>query len=276
MPSRKLTTLRRLIRRPALPDTLPLPTGRLPAHAPVETQEGAESAAEPVSVAIRPHPNARRLTLRVDAARGVVRLTVPPGIGIGQIEGFLDRHADWARQKLEEAAPRGSLADGEIIPFRGEPHLIRHDPALGRRVERRLARPDETGPGIAGVLAVGGPAEHVASRLLAWLKAAARKELAERSDKKAALLGKAISRITVRDTRSRWGSCSSSGALSFSWRLILAPEAVIDYVVAHEVAHLAEMNHSPAFWAVCARLSEEGLAPRDWLKRHGSALWQVG
>lgn len=269
MPSRKLTTLRRLIRRPALPDTLPLPT-------PAGTVAARAMAAEPVAVAIRPHPRARRLTLRVDAARGVVRLTVPPGIGIGQIEGFLDRHADWARQKLEEAAPRSGFADGEIIPFRGQPHLIRHDPALGRRVERRETRPEESTRGVAGVLAVGGPAEHVASRLLAWLKATARQELAERATRKAVLLGRAIARITVRDTRSRWGSCSGSGALSFSWRLILAPEPVIDYVVAHEVAHLEEMNHSPAFWEVCARLSEHGLAPRDWLKRHGSALWQVG
>jgi predicted metal-dependent hydrolase len=267
MLSRKITPLRRLItRRPVLPDTLPLPL----------LAGAGEAAASSVDVMIRPHPNARRLTLRVDAARGVVRLTVPPGTGQKQIEVFLGRHAAWARQKLIEAAPRSGLEAGAVIPFLGVPHRIRHEPALGRRVERQSAGPEAALEGAEAILAVGGPPEHVASRLMSWLKATARSELAQRAQHKAEQLGRPISRISIRDTRSRWGSCSATGALNFSWRLILAPEPVIDYVVAHEVAHLEEMNHSPAFWAVCERLSEHGLAPRDWLKRNGSALWQVG
>ena len=113
-------------------------------------------------------------------------------------------------------------------------------------------------------------------RVSDFLVAKARKELALRARKLATRIGREVAQITVRDTRSRWGSCSGRGNLSFSWRLIFAPERVIDYVGAHEVAHLAEMNHGPRFWSLVESLSPDSAIPRAWLKRHRSRLFSYG
>ncbi|MEJ2016123.1 MAG: M48 family metallopeptidase [Limibacillus sp.] len=113
-------------------------------------------------------------------------------------------------------------------------------------------------------------------RVADYLKAEAKSELVWRAREMAARLERKVTRVTVRDTRSRWGSCSHQGALSFSWRLILAPEEILDYLVAHEVAHLVEMNHAPAFWRQVARLQPDHKRARAWLKREGASLWRYG
>ena len=123
---------------------------------------------------------------------------------------------------------------------------------------------------------VTGQAEHLGRRVEDWLKREARREVEKRAYAKAELLGKRISHITIRDARSRWGSCSPKGRLSFSWRLIMAPRSVIDYVVAHEIAHLVEKNHGFRFWRLVATLTDEMTAARTWLKRHGEALHRFG
>jgi predicted metal-dependent hydrolase len=117
---------------------------------------------------------------------------------------------------------------------------------------------------------------HLARRVRDYLVAQARSELASRARRLAARIGHNVARVSVRDTKSRWGSCSGRGNLSFSWRLILVPEPVIDYVVAHEVAHLAEMNHGPRFWRLVESLSPDSAAPRAWLKRHRNRLLSYG
>ena len=116
----------------------------------------------------------------------------------------------------------------------------------------------------------------MARRVRDFLMAEARRELGERARAKAERIGARVAAVTIRDTRSRWGSCSATGRLSFSWRLILTPEPVLDYVVGHEVAHLREMNHSPRFWALCAELTAEVAGPRVWLKANGARLLRYG
>ena len=127
-----------------------------------------------------------------------------------------------------------------------------------------------------GEIRVRGDPAHLARRVRDHLAALARDELARRARPLAAHVGCTIARVTVRDTRSRWGSCSASGNLSFSWRLIFAPEEVVDYVVAHEVAHLAEMNHGPRFWRLVERLAPGNAGPRAWLDRHRARLLSYG
>src|SRR5690606_34060629 len=125
------------------------------------------------------------------------------------------------------------------------------------------------------VIVVHGDAAHLGRRIADFLKHEARAELSARVSRHAAGIGARPGRITLRDTTSRWGSCSSSGALSFSWRIIMAPPAVIDYLAAHEVAHLREMNHGPAFWQLCRQLAPRSDECRDWLRRNGASLQAI-
>ncbi len=158
------------------------------------------------------------------------------------------------------------FVEGAIVPVLGVPHRIRRslDPAA----------PPVT---IAdGEIRVRGDPRHIPRRVRDHLAALARDELARRARPLAARIGRKIARVSVRDTKSRWGSCSASGNLSFSWRLIFAPERVIDYVVAHEVAHLAEMNHGPRFWRLVESLAPGNAQPRAWLDRHRARLLSYG
>jgi predicted metal-dependent hydrolase len=213
----------------------------------------------PVAVTLRRSARARRLSLRVSALDGAVTLTVPRGVSEAEAMGFAHSREGWLRRTLAAQPGCVDIAPGAALPVEG---------AMRRIVAGtgRLVRLEE------GALHVPGPAATLAARLRAWLKARARDRLAAASDRHAARLGLGYGRLTLRDTRSRWGSCSARGGLSYSWRLILAPPDVLDYVAAHEVAHLAEMNHSPAFWAVVARLRPDYEAPRAWLRREGAAL----
>jgi len=219
----------------------------------------------PAPLELRVSPRARRLTLRVDAGRGIVQVVVPAGIAETEVHRFVARHDGWLRARIAALPPRLPFEDGAVVPVLGVEHVIRHAPDLrgGTRCED-------------GVLLVGGQPEHLSRRVRDFLVAEARRELTERARAKAAVLGARVAAVTVRDTRSRWGSCAADGRLSFSWRLILTPEAVLDYVAAHEVAHLKEMNHSPRFWKVCAALTADVKAPRAWLKTNGARLLRYG
>lgn len=219
----------------------------------------------PVPLELRESARTRRLTLRVDAGRGLIQVVVPSGISETEVHRFIHRHDGWLRARLDALPPRLPFVDGARVPVLGSEHVIRHVPDLRGGTRRE-----------DGVLLVGGRAEHLERRVHDHLIGEARRELAERARAKAALIGKRVAAVTVRDTRSRWGSCAASGRLSFSWRLILTPEAVLDYVVAHEVAHLVEMNHSARFWAVCAGLTAEVKGPRAWLKANGARLLRYG
>jgi len=210
------------------------------------------------------------MTLRVSRVGRSVVLTVPPGSDIGEAGRFVGRHVDWVRKRLDSAPKATAFVDGERLPIRGVEHRIRFTG------EPRALLPVYCSAGRAGSMEpevmVGGHAEHAPRRLLDWLVEEARRDLDTSVLKHARALGLRPRRITIRDQKSRWGSCSSSGRLSFSWRLILAPPHVLDYVAAHEVAHLAEMNHGPRFWALVAQACPGHRDAMTWLSRSGPAL----
>lgn len=208
---------------------------------------------------------ARRIGLRVDARDGRCILVLPdPALRAAGL-AFARSKADWLARRLGAVVPRVPFAPGAVVPVRGVDHRIVHDPAARDPV----AVAD-------GCVLVGGGESLVARQVARWLKAAALAEVTARAPAKAALVGARPGRIAVRDTRSRWGSCAAGGNLSFSWRLILAPEPVLDYVVAHEVAHLVEHNHGPRFWRLVDRLSPERRTHEAWLRRHGATLHRYG
>ena len=210
-------------------------------------------------------PRARRLTLRLDNGSGQVRVVAPPSVPEREVALFVARNADWVRRRLEALPPRRPFAHGATVPYLGLDHRIVHDAGRRRPVER-----------VGGAFVIGGREEHLPRRLTDHLKSEARRELSARAGRMAEEIRRRVSGVTVRDTRSRWGSCSISGRLNFSWRLILAPESVLDYVVAHEVAHLREMNHGERFWSVVDRLHPDKDAARRWLRAQGAGLHRYG
>ena len=208
---------------------------------------------------------ARRLILRLDPLRGNVRLVVPAGVPARDAERFLHRHRDWVKARLAEMPGRLPFAPGQAVPFLGQPHRIRQAASSTARTVRTN-----------GEIVVGGAPEHLPRRIVDYLRREAGRELTARARLKAASIGAHVAAVSVRDTATRWGSCSHTGRLSFSWRLVMAPEPVLDYVVAHEVAHLRQMNHGPAFWALCRSLADDADASRAWLKRQGAQLLRYG
>jgi predicted metal-dependent hydrolase len=218
------------------------------------------------SVSIRVSPRARRIGLRINAAERVVELVLPRGVPASHGLRFMASKRGWIAARLKALPQPVPFAEGAIVPVLGVPH----------RICREL---HPNAPPVAivdGEIRVRGDPLHLARRVHDHLIAMARSELTRRARPLAARIGRDVARINVRDTKSRWGSCSGRGNLSFSWRLIFAPEPVIDYVVAHEVAHLAEMNHGPRFWRLVESLSPGSATPRAWLKRHRSQLLSYG
>ncbi|WP_439139211.1 M48 family metallopeptidase [Roseicyclus sp.] len=212
----------------------------------------------PVEIALKRSTRATRFSLRVSRADGRVSLSLPIWAPEGEALAFLRDREAWLRGHLANAAPSRHARIGAWVPICGTPReVIAAATRATRFRDGRIEVPD--GPR-------AGP------RIRALLGALARERLTEAVERHAAALGRKPQRITLRDPRSRWGSCSSKGDLMFSWRLIMAPPAVLDYVAAHEVAHLVEMNHSAAFWRVCARLRPDYDAHRAWLRQHGASL----
>jgi hypothetical protein len=218
-----------------------------------------------VPLALRRSGRARRITLSVDEASGEVRLVLPRRAALAEGLDFARDKAAWIGRRLADLPPRVAFAEGAVVPYLGEAHVIGRAPRARRGVWRE-----------AGMIRVSGYAEHLPRRVADFLKGEARREVAARAKAKAARLGRPLPRITLRDTRSRWGSCSAAGGLNFSWRLIMAPEAVLDYVVAHEVAHLVHMDHGPRFWALVAELTPSVAGPRRWLRQEGNGLLRYG
>lgn len=223
-----------------------------------------------VRVAVRRHPSARRLTLRVRAATRDVTLTAPLSVPFATAESFVQRHRAWVEARLVRLPDNVPFADAALVPLRGEPHRIAHRP--GARGTCWLER-DEAGDGL---ICVAGDAPHVARRVRDFLKRQARADLEEAVRRHAAALAVEVGPITLRDTSSRWGSCAADGALSFSWRLILAPPFVLDYLAAHEVAHRLEMNHGPRYWRNVERIFPGRRAAEAWLRTHGAGLHRYG
>jgi predicted metal-dependent hydrolase len=214
-----------------------------------------------LEVRLRLNPRARRMIVKVNPATGEVSVTAPTQRGLAHALDFARGETAWIAGQLAKAPGPVALMPGAKIPFRGVPHEIR----AAARGPAPVWRED-------GVIWVRGRDAHAPRRVLDFLKSEARKSFEARALHHAAKLGVKPSRITVRDTASRWGSCSSARSLSFSWRLILAPDFVLDYVVAHEIAHLREMNHSARFWAHVKTLVADADAPQAWLKVHGREI----
>jgi len=215
-----------------------------------------------VEVTLRLNPRARRLIVKVHPSTGEVSVVAPSQRSLDRALEFARGQTPWIARQLARVPKTVTLAPGAHIPLRGVERPI----LMGERGNGPVWEAAD------GSIRVGGRVEHAARRLLDYLKREARRTLSARTVEFAARLGARPGRIAVRDTASRWGSCAVNKSISYSWRLILAPAFVLDYVVAHEVAHLREMNHGPRFWRLVRALVPDIAAPQAWLKTNGVAL----
>lgn len=238
----------------------------LPKMAPEPEQLTIAHADDTLPITFVRSPRARRVSLRVDAAQRRILLTAPLRMSRATAMGFAESQAGWIASRLKRLPARRPFVDGAELPLFGEPHRIRH------RGDRRGTVWRE-----GSEVHVAGRPEHLSRRLRDWLIAELRGQLVPLVHAKAARVERPVKRITLRDSRSRWGSCGPDATLSFSWRLVFAPPEVLDYLVAHEVAHLVHLNHGPRFWALARTLCEGPIeGPQAWLKKNGEILLQYG
>jgi len=223
-------------------------------------EEGSE-----IEVLVRRHKRATRIKLSIDGAKGLPVLTLPSYVPEREGEAFLVQNQIWLRNALANLPDRIPLSHGSVIPLRGVDVTIDLRPNA-----RGVTRVED------GLLIVTGDEAHTARRATDFLKRQARAEIVSLARDKAQRLDRKPGRISIRDTRTRWGSCSAKGDLSFSWRLILTPPEILSYVVCHEVAHLVHMDHSSAFWRTVARIDPDYEAHRRWLHANGNTLHSIG
>ncbi|WP_404400781.1 M48 family metallopeptidase [Pelagibacterium halotolerans] len=220
-----------------------------------------------VAVTVKVNPRARHYRLAV-SRKGEPVLTFPASGRWAEAQAFLERNRGWLSKRLEKRGSIARLADGANVPLRGIEHTL--------LVRDSLRGTVEAGEGPAGpTLSVPGGADHFRRRLIDWFKTEARSDIEARCAVHANTLGVSIAAIRMRDQSTRWGSCSSARVLNFNWRLIMAPPFVLDYVAAHEVAHILEMNHAPAYWHTLARALPDYERGKAWLKVHGQSLMAI-
>jgi hypothetical protein len=226
---------------------------------------GALAPAARIPVRWRASARARRVSLRICPREGAVVVTLPPRAGRRAGLALIREHEAWVLEHLAALTPPVEFAPGVVLLLGGEPHVIRHEPRArgGAFLEGRA-------------IVVTGAREFLGRRVADFLRSEAKRRIAALAQPHAVALGVALRPIRVKDTRSRWGSCAPDGTMAFSWRLVMAPNWVTDYVVAHEVAHLRELNHSPRFWALVDSLSPHRDAAVEWLRAEGPALLRVG
>ena len=212
----------------------------------------------PIEVRIRRSKRARRFSLTVNRADGRARLSMPIWAAESEAIAFLSDREDWLRQHVAAAPVQMRPAVGGVLPIEGmDRPIVAGGGRSARFRDGAIEVPDDG---------------RVGPRVKALMTNMARDALNTAADRHAGALGRPYGRITIRDTKSRWGSCSAKGDLMFSWRLIMAPPEILDYVAAHEVAHLAEMNHSDRFWRLCHQLCPETPIHRRWLREKGPEL----
>lgn len=226
-------------------------------------------AGQNVVVSLKRRASARRFTLRVRFAARDAVLTIPARATLREARAFADRHAAWIIARLARLPETIPFVDGAVVPVRGVEHAISHRPASRGAVWIEAA-------GRQQALCVAGGGEHLSRRLHDYLKREARCDLEAAVARHTNALGLPPRGVGLRDPVSRWGSCSASGSLNFSWRLIMAPPHVLDYLAAHEVAHLVHLNHSPAFWRLTAELFPGIDGAEAWLAAHGAHLHKYG
>lgn len=219
-------------------------------------------------VTVKRSKRARRLALRLDPVERVINLVVPEKMSIEKAYFFAMEHEDWVRKTLDSLPAPINFVNGTILPVFGD------EIALDITIDENLKR--TTLKQYDDVLVVKTYMGDPTSRIKTHLKKIAKAGLADMASDKADQIGKTITTVSVRDTKSRWGSCSQDGSISFSWRLMFAPYYAIDYVVAHEVAHMIHMDHSKAFWNVCEKLSCDYTTGKKWMKAHGNELMRYG
>ncbi|MDH5772094.1 MAG: M48 family metallopeptidase [Rhodospirillaceae bacterium] len=223
-----------------------------------------EISGREVELKIRRHPRARHLILRIDDSGEGAVITMPMRATLRDALKMAKDKSNWILQGLLSHPGRNIFKDGMIVPFRGVEHVIRNQPAaIGVKLSN-------------GEIIIGGKPEHLPRRTRDWLVKNAKAEINSLVAEKTKLIDKKAGRITLRDTRSRWGSCGPTGNLNFSWRLIMAPEYVLDYIVAHEVAHLAHHDHSDNFWQLAEKLAVDMPSAHGWLDENGKTLHSYG
>ncbi len=226
-------------------------------------------------IEVRRHPAARRLTLRVSKTKRAVIVTVPAECRMEEAGKFVESNLDWVRERLGSVPEPVPFADGARIPLRGRLHDLCFSGVARARPVVEIAPAPAAGGAVPRLL-VSGRREHASRRLKDWLLEQARADLDACVTRHSRTLGVKARSISLRDQTSRWGSCTAGGLLSFSWRLILAPAHVLDYVAAHEVTHLVEMNHGPRFWKHVARCMPRLEEAKRWLRSHGADLHRYG
>ena len=219
----------------------------------------------PALVEWRRSARARRVSLRIDPRGGMVVVTLPQRTARTAGMALLITHAAWVSERLAALPGSVAFADGALVPLHGEPHLIRHRPGMrgGAWIDGREIH-------VAGDLAF------LPRRMTDFMRSEARRSITQLVAGKAALARARPARITLKDTSSRWGSCAANGNLAFSWRLVMAPMFVQDYVCAHEVAHLRHMNHGPKFWATVRQITPYTEPAMAWLRSDGMRLLRIG
>jgi hypothetical protein len=221
-----------------------------------------------VPVSLRVNPRARRLILRIAQGSAAIVVVAPSRRELKDALAFAVRQKPWIAARLQEQAPPIVFAAGAAVPILGRRHLLHHRPdaRCGVWIEEASTP----------LMCVSGQVSHVARRAQDFLKRMARNHLTEHTRAHCLQLGVQLPRIAIRDPATRWGSCSPGSGISYSWRLIMAPTFVLDYVVAHEVAHLVHMNHSKAFWRLATSLVPDVRGPINWLAREGRELHRYG
>ena len=220
-----------------------------------------------IEVKFKRHARARRLIVRLDRRGEAVTVTVPPRASRKEALAFVERSRDWIAGRLKKQPQPVAFAPGAEIVVRGLAHVVMHEPER-RGLIRIATDPDR--------IIVPGDAAHLKRRLTEWLRREAKRDLLAASRQHARAIGVTFRKLSIRDQASRWGSCSVDGSLSYSWRLILAPSHVLDYVAVHEVAHLKHMNHGMRFWRLVLVHCPHAGEARSWLKRHGASLHRYG
>jgi hypothetical protein len=214
---------------------------------------------------LRRNPRARRMILRLDKGEDGAVVTVPRGVAIADALAFAAAKRAWIARRLDAVPARVPFVDGAKVPLQGRNRTIRHE-GSGKGAVR----------GAGDEIWVRGAPARVPALVTMWLKCEARRAILARVEPACRRLGKPAGRVVLRDPRTRWGSCAASGNLSFSWRLIMAPAFVLDYVVAHEVTHLAQANHGAGFWRLVETLCDDVGKARDWLRVQGRSLHRFG
>ncbi|MGH6664036.1 MAG: M48 family metallopeptidase [Pseudolabrys sp.] len=221
-------------------------------------------------VRVRRHRQARRYTLRIQSATREVVLTMPPRGSLKQAREFAQKHGGWIAARLGKLPAPAPFSPGAVIPLRGVDHRIVHRHGARGTAWTEI---DENG---GHLLCVAGGEPYIARRIADYLKREVKLDLEIASRRAAEHLGVTFKRVSIRDPSSRWGSCSTTGVLSYSWRLIFAPPFVLDYLAVHETAHLIEMNHSRRFWRLVERICPHVARAKAWLDAHGGDLHRYG